>query len=264
MPLYESTAAPLKWMRLGEGDRLVTFFTLEYGKVKAVAKAAAKPKSRFGGRLEPFNIVKMIAFGKEKTELLRLNSCDIVERLPALAGDLGRMTRGWACAELVDHIQKDRDVNRDGFGLLAAAWRALAAEDDAARQDLLLRIFELKFLETAGLKPVLDRCVSCGGGIAGPAGGFNAARGGAICQACLKKDPSASKVSAGAVALMRKSLQTPMEKAGRLAAGKGIMEEIGSATAEFIRTHVRGVMRTERFIRMAGMSAWGDVAREGK
>lgn len=250
MPLYQSTAVPLRGMRLGEGDRLVTFFTLEYGKVKAVAKGAFKPKSRFGGRLEPFNIVNMIAFGKERTELLRLNSCDIMERLPALGGDLSRMARGWACAELVDHIQKDRDANREGFRLLVLAWRALAAEGDTARQDLLLRIFELKFLETAGLKPVLDRCVSCGGGITGPAGGFNAAKGGAICPACLRRDPTAARVSAGAVALMRKSLQTPMDKVGRLAAGRGTMEQIGAAMGEFIRTHVRGEMRTERFLRL--------------
>ena len=41
-------------MRLGEADKLMTFFTRSHGKVGAVAKSALKAGSRFGGRLELF------------------------------------------------------------------------------------------------------------------------------------------------------------------------------------------------------------------
>lgn len=251
MPLYESSAVVLRNMRLGEADKLVTFFTRGHGKIKAVAKAAARTKSRFGGRLEPFNIVNMIAFGKEKAELMRLNSCDITERLPGLGANLGTMTRAWACAEFTDHMQRERDENPDGFLLLVSVWRALEKEKDPGRQDLLLRIFELKYLETAGLKPVLDKCSGCGSKITPPKLGFSPRRGGVVCQRCFMADPSALRLSAGAMMLMRKGMELPLEKAGRLTAGGGAKEEIARAVAGFIQTHVRREMRTERFLRLS-------------
>ena len=241
----------MRTIKLGEGDRLATFFTLNFGKIKAVAKGSAKPKSRFGGRLEPFNVVNMIAFGKEKAELLRLNSLDVMERFAALGGSLENMARAWACAELVDYLQKDRDENREGFRLLVWAWRALAEERNPEKQDFLLRMFELKYLETAGLKPILDRCASCGGAITARGGGFSSRKGGALCHNCLRFDSAACRVSAGAIMLMSKGLKTPFDKLGRLSAGKGAQEEIGAALSDFIGAHVRRHMKTTRFIKLS-------------
>jgi len=255
MPLYQSPAVVLRGMRLGDSDRLVTFFTLRHGKLKAVAKGAVKPKSRFGGRLEPFNLVNMIAFGKEKAELLSLNSCDITEMFPALCAKLDTMARAWSCAEFVDHMQRDRDENSEGFGLLVSTWRALGRETDSRRQSLLLRIFELKYLESAGLRPVLDKCAGCGGKISSPEAGFSSRRGGAVCRRCFQEDPSALRISAGALMLMKKGMELPIEKAGRLTAGQGGVEEIEKAVADFIRAHVRREMRTEKFLRLTSLSA---------
>jgi len=51
--------------------------------------------------------------------------------------------------------------------------------------------------------------------------------------------------------LMKKGLELPIEKVGRLAAGKGGMEDIEKAVAEFIRAHIRRELRTEKFLRIA-------------
>src|SRR5678816_4406650 len=41
---------------LGESDRLVDFYTLEFGKLRGVAKAARRVRSRFGSALELFTL----------------------------------------------------------------------------------------------------------------------------------------------------------------------------------------------------------------
>ncbi|MDH5677600.1 MAG: DNA repair protein RecO [Nitrospinota bacterium] len=253
MPLYESAAIILRSMRLGDSDKLVTFFTYKYGKMKAVAKGAVKTKSRYGGRLEPFNLVNMIAFGKEKAELLSLNTCDIQQMIPALCANLDTMARAWACAEFVDHLQRDRDENKEGFRLLVSTWRELAREKSNARQDLLLRIFQLKYLKTAGLKPELEKCSGCGQKGGGQLSGFSARRGGAVCRGCFQADPTAIRVSPGAMMFMKKGLEMPMEKVGRLAAGQSVVEEIEKAVATFIQAHVRREMRTDRFLRLSAL-----------
>src|SRR5215470_19013732 len=78
MPLKESEAIVLRTYPLRESDLLVTLFTRLEGKVRGVAKAAKKSKRRFGGALEPLTYVTAHWEEKEKQELVRLNSCDIL------------------------------------------------------------------------------------------------------------------------------------------------------------------------------------------
>jgi hypothetical protein len=51
MPTQNAEAVVLRQYTLGEADRIVVFFTREFGKLRAVARGARKLKSRFGGDL---------------------------------------------------------------------------------------------------------------------------------------------------------------------------------------------------------------------
>ena len=53
MSLYRDQAIVLRTQKLGEADRIITLFTKEHGRIKAVAKGVRRTKSRFGARLEP-------------------------------------------------------------------------------------------------------------------------------------------------------------------------------------------------------------------
>ena len=53
-------AVVLRSFRLGEADRVLHVYTSDQGRVGAVAKGVRKPKSRFGGRLEPFSHVELV------------------------------------------------------------------------------------------------------------------------------------------------------------------------------------------------------------
>ena len=62
MPEFRSIrvhAIVLRHADWGEADRLVTLFTREQGKLRAVAKGARKITSRKAGHLEPFTHVKL-------------------------------------------------------------------------------------------------------------------------------------------------------------------------------------------------------------
>ena len=74
----QSEALILRTYPLREADLLVTFFTRAEGKVKGVAKSAKRSKRRFGGALEPLTYVVAHWEDKEKQELARLDSCDII------------------------------------------------------------------------------------------------------------------------------------------------------------------------------------------
>ena len=44
----------LRSIRYGEADRILHLYSKARGRIGAIAKGARKPRSRFGGRLEPF------------------------------------------------------------------------------------------------------------------------------------------------------------------------------------------------------------------
>ncbi|MEK7362365.1 MAG: DNA repair protein RecO, partial [candidate division NC10 bacterium] len=69
MALRKTQAVVIGRMALGESDRLVTFYTREFGKVRGVAKAARRPRSRFGSSLELFTQGQLLFFETERSDL---------------------------------------------------------------------------------------------------------------------------------------------------------------------------------------------------
>ena len=50
---YKTDAVVLRSIRFSEADRVLHLYTLERGRVNAIAKGVRKTGSRFGARLEP-------------------------------------------------------------------------------------------------------------------------------------------------------------------------------------------------------------------
>src|SRR5258708_12508304 len=82
MPLKESEAIVLRTYPLRESDLLVTLFTRLEGKVRGVARAAKKSRRGFGGSLEPLTYVKVGHDDRERHELARLYSLEVLESPP--------------------------------------------------------------------------------------------------------------------------------------------------------------------------------------
>ena len=51
---YKTEAIVLRSIRYGEADRILHLYSSTRGRIGAIAKGSRRPRSRFGGRLEPF------------------------------------------------------------------------------------------------------------------------------------------------------------------------------------------------------------------
>src|SRR5881275_459778 len=104
MPLKESEAIVLRTYPLRESDLLVTLFTRLEGKVRGVARAAKKSKKRFGGALEPLTYVKAYYHDRERQELARLDSCEVLESPLASEVSYPRALALGLVAEVLDEL----------------------------------------------------------------------------------------------------------------------------------------------------------------
>jgi DNA repair protein RecO (recombination protein O) len=159
MPLRNSDAFVLTAHPLGEGDKICSLFTREFGKVRAVASGARRPKSRFGASLEPLTEVHASFYEKETRELVRLRSCDLLASAFEKAGTPEGEALLHHVAELVDQFQPAHEPNDWMYRLLKATITGFREGLDLVA---LSAYFEVWTLKLGGFFGGVDHCISCG------------------------------------------------------------------------------------------------------
>jgi DNA repair protein RecO (recombination protein O) len=182
---YRTEAVVLRSLRLGEADRILHLYTLEHGRVGAVAKGIRRTKSRFGGRLEPLSHVEL-QLHQGSGELQTVTGVDLVHS-HAVARDLSyRLNVGLIGAEAMLRLFTNEERNERAFTALT---RFLEALDDLEPRvsrpalDALVLSFQLKLLWLSGYLPHLTSCAECGAQNV-PLVGYSPRAGGAVCSGC--------------------------------------------------------------------------------
>ncbi len=175
-------AIVLRTVDYGEADRVVTLFTRQAGKLSALARGARKSVKRFGAALGLFGVGEAVLVDKPNAELSGLERFDGARGFPALMSDVAKVAHGGYACELVRELVPPRQPEPDVFELLVTFFAALEAAPARAET---LRIFELRLLDTLGLRPSLDACVACGTDELGAGGDvLDVRRGGVVCAHC--------------------------------------------------------------------------------
>jgi DNA repair protein RecO (recombination protein O) len=206
MPLRETEAIVLRTYRLGEADKIASLFTRHLGRLRAVARGALRPKSRYGGTLEPLSYVRLWIFDRENRDLLHLNSVEIIESFFTMQKDYRVQLAAQYLAEVGERLLPEREVNERIFRLFLAVLRALKHGGEVNRP---LLYFDYWMLRLAGFLPDLDACSACGRALGEDGGYYSRGSEGLSCPGC--KPPGSLKVSAGSLAMVRAACHLPLE-----------------------------------------------------
>jgi DNA repair protein RecO (recombination protein O) len=209
---WKTEAVVLRSIRYGEADRVLHLFTLERGRVGAIAKGARKTMSRFGGRLEPFSHVELLLH-EGRGDLHTVTGADLVRAHDESRTDAYRMAVGHIGLEAMLRLFLEGDENRRAFHALTRFLDLL----DGVRVELpakptldpLVLSFQLKLLWLSGYLPHLANCASCGDEVA--LVGFSAAAGGAVCAGC---EGGSLPISPDGFTGIRGLLEHPLSEAG--------------------------------------------------
>lgn len=195
---FRTEAVVLRRTDFGEADRLVTLYSREHGKLRAVAKGARKPQSRKTGHVELFMHSKF--FLAKGRDLDIITQAEMITSYAALRDDLVRATYASYAVELLDRFTVEEDVNASVYDLLVAALDWFATTDDVL---LAARYYELRLLSLTGFQPRFFNCVACGEAIAEQDQFFSAELGGLLCPGCADGDRNARRVTAVTVKVLR-------------------------------------------------------------
>ncbi len=100
MATYKTRAISLKTAPFAEADKLVTLFTRDHGKVRAIAKGARRVPSRLGGRVEPFTYAEYFIANGRSLDII--SQCEVIETFQHLREDAQGLPAGLYMLKLVD------------------------------------------------------------------------------------------------------------------------------------------------------------------
>jgi len=182
---YKTEAVVLRSFRFGEADRVLHVYTLDRGRVGALAKGVRKTRSRFGARLEPLSHAELVLH-EGRGELQTVTGVELIRSHHATREHPYRLGMGMVGAEAMLRLFPEQERNQRAFRALT---RFLDLLDEAAAGaaqrpalDPLALSFQLKLLWLSGYLPHMTGCAECGAEQNLTA--YSPRAGGAVCRSC--------------------------------------------------------------------------------
>jgi DNA repair protein RecO (recombination protein O) len=230
---FKTEAVVLRSIRFGEADRVLHLYSATRGRIGAIAKGARRPRSRFGGRLEPFFRLDLVLH-EGRGELATVTGAATVAGHPRLReSGPGLNAAGRAC-DAVLRLLDAAEPNPAAYNLLC---RYLGLLDANGGADLATALaFRLKLTLAAGFAPELASCARCGevDGLVG----FSGAAGGVVCSAC---EAGGFELSGDAHRFMVEALGAPLDSVPE--ARDPALRQVERAVSETLEHHAHVRLR---------------------
>ncbi len=189
---YKTEAIVLRSIRYAEADRILHLYSATRGRINAIAKGSRRPRSRFGGRLEPYFRLDLVLH-EGRGDLATVTSAATVAAHPDLRDNGPALMAAARGCDAVLRLCDSEEPNPAAYNLLCRYLALLDGQEppsgvspfplvDGAAGQATALAFRLKLALAAGFSPELSSCARCGesDGLVG----FSGAAGGVVCASC--------------------------------------------------------------------------------
>ena len=185
MAAEKSLAIVIRTTPFGETSSVVTVYCREFGKLRALAKGAWRPKSGFDGALDLLSTCQVLVLRRSSGGLDLLTEAGLDRRF-RVGTSLLAVLGGLHVAELLDALTADADPQPQLFEVARATlWRLSDWRGDDAAVAAVVARAQLAILALTGHGPVLERCAECAGRLPDAARiAFGMLDGGTLCDRC--------------------------------------------------------------------------------
>ena len=218
MKIFETDAIVLSTRDHGESDRLVTFHSAGFGRLRGIAKGARRSRKRFANVFEPCSLVRLEC--RERNSYIWIEACELVEPYLPMRADIEKWAYAALFSEIILEMVPEGEPHPGPFLLHKETLERLERDKDP-QNVLLLALLRFQFL--MGYMPALDECAICrcrlktaqtmvlAGGVTGKL----------VCEDHFCPDTSYIILDTGTLALIHYMRKIPLDKIWRLGcAGK--------------------------------------------
>jgi DNA repair protein RecO (recombination protein O) len=247
MAIDNATAIIVRAIDFSETSKIVTMFSREFGKIKAIAKGGRRLKAQFEVALDVLSVCGIAVLRKPMAELDLLTEATLLERFDGLKQELHALHAAYFVAEVLDGLTQPNDPHPRVYDATLEALRDLSRNKDRART-VFCWIFEV--LGELGYAPKLEQCADCDAAIDRQRSVvFDVQLGGVLCGECARRHASTRSISQGTLQAMRLLARPDDPRTSRLALNNAAMDGISNILTSTIQGLLGRPLRTVGLLR---------------
>lgn len=258
---YRAQAIVLGHFEYGEADRILKLYSLEKGKISAIAKGVRKISSHKAGHLEPFTHVNL--FLAKGRDLDIITQAEAVNTMTGLREDLERLSLASYVVEVLDRFTYEEGSNPGLFRLLTQTLNRLESQPNVAT---VIRYYEMRLLDLLGYRPQLFACIDCGGTIREQDQYFSPLGGGVACPQCGRARAEAWPLDKDVLRYLRHFQRSDWQAVASIVIPKRIHKGMAGLTEAYFTYLLERKLNTPEFLRQVrgapGESAEGAEAED--
>jgi DNA repair protein RecO (recombination protein O) len=202
----------------GESDKIVTFYSLENGRMSGIAKGAQRSLKRFMNKLELFTGLEILYTNSRSSSLVMIDQAELINHYPIIRSNYERFTAAALICELILHWTRENDPDDNIFELLT--WALATLEDLKRPASWIVILFNIKLLTLLGYHPNLSGCGKCGT-LTPQDGPYRFSSNSLVCARCSKStdnqgQPPGQPFSLSTARFLQKAQEMPLNRLGRL------------------------------------------------
>jgi DNA repair protein RecO (recombination protein O) len=233
---YRYTGIILGKRDVGETDRLYSIFTLEAGKIQALAKSVRKLEAKLAGFLENFTLTEIFiaknqGSGKIKGSLVENNFSDLKKNYEALI-------KISMAVNMLDKLTTKENKDEKIFNLLKSFLEAMEETVRKKKEDkidILALGFIFKLFEALGYKIEANHCSVCMGQLSKKNNFFSPENGGILCENCARTYSNNVRISNDSIKLIRIFYKNKIGSLSKLRVGKKEIDSLLAISSLFFK-----------------------------
>lgn len=169
----------IKQSDYGEGHRMLSIFTEEYGIIKAVSYGVKKSKSKAAASSQFLCYGDFELYKGENKDIMTVNSIDTTDGFYPVSEDIKKLSLCVYLADITYSILGMNNPDNRILHLFLNSVYALAYRDEDLSK--VKAVYEFKLMCAGGYMPAIHSCVSCGNA---DVFAFDLLKGGMVCREC--------------------------------------------------------------------------------
>ncbi len=224
-PTQESDALVLGYQEHGESDKIITFYSRDYGRFTGIAKGANRSKRRFVNKLELFSFLHVVFKESANGNLAFVEQAELHNSFLNLRQHYKLFIAASVIQEILLVATSEKERDQDIFAL--TLWSLHYLDFGHSPQTILL-LYLTRLFDLLGYRPDFSACLHCGATVNSCSTfSFNYSTGGLICNNCQQIDRTHyASLSNGTINLLNKALDQKLEHLHRLKLSSTLQKEI--------------------------------------
>lgn len=233
---YKYTGIILNKKDIGETDRIYNIYTLEQGKISAIARGVRKSQSKLAGHLENYYLVDLTVM--RNRGMGNISSSIVENNFKNIRNNLDSLEKVFKTTKSLNRLINDQEKDTDVFFLFLdflVSLDKISNDADEVKKNLMTQCFVFKLLDALGYKIEISRCVKCEGTLSKNRNFFDYDRGGMICEHCAATSDSILPISNNSIKIIRIFFQNKISNLAKLRINQRESKELSQISQTFIK-----------------------------